>query len=235
MGLPIIKHPTFELTIPSTKQKIKYRPFLVKEEKILLLAQSGEHVRDMIKAVQQILNNCIMEGDVNLDILPSFDIEYMFLQLRANSVNSIATLEFEEPETKKKQKVEVDLLKINVIFPENIERVVDLGDGISMSLKYPTYDDIGSIEGADASEGALRLIKVCVDKIYSGEGKVDSLSDYSDEEVTQFIDSLRGDVMKDIQTFFEKMPKLEHKVEYEVGTEKKSHTFSGIADFFTYA
>jgi len=87
MGLPIIQHPTFELTIPSTKQEIKYRPFLVKEEKILLLAQSGDNVKDMIKAIKQILNNCIVEGDVNLNQLPSFDIEYMFLQLRANSVN----------------------------------------------------------------------------------------------------------------------------------------------------
>jgi len=235
MGLPIIKHPTFELTIPSTKLNIKYRPFLVKEEKILLLAQSGDNVKDMIKAIKQILNNCIVEGDVNLDELPSFDIEYMFLQLRANSVNSIATLEFTDPETKKSQKVEIDLLSIGVTFPEHVNNNIDLGDGISMTLKYPTYDAIGSIDSSDLANGTMQLIKICVDKIYSGEDTVDSLSDYSEDEVSEFLESLRGDIMKQIQTFFEEMPKLEHTVEYGTDKIKKSHTFTGIADFFTFA
>jgi hypothetical protein len=235
MGLPVIKHPTFELTIPSTKQQVKYRPFLVKEEKILLLAQSSEKVPDIINAVKQILNNCIIEGDVNIDSLPSFDIEYMFLQLRANSVNPIATLSFEDPTSKKTQKVEVDLLKIGVVFPEKVKDVIELGDGISMSLKYPTYDNIGAVDMTSATEGTISLIKMCVDKIYSGEDKVDSLSDYSDKEADEFLDSLRGDFMKNIQTFFEEMPKLEHTIEYEIDNVKKSHTFSGIADFFTFA
>ena len=110
MGLPIIKHPTFELTVPSTKQKIKYRPFLVKEEKILLLAQSSDNVVDMISAIKQIINNCIVEGDINLDLLPSFDIEYMFLRLRANSVNSISSLTFKDPDDPdaKTQKIDVN-------------------------------------------------------------------------------------------------------------------------------
>jgi len=235
MGLPIIQHPTFELTIPSTKQEIKYRPFLVKEEKILLLAQSGDNVKDMIKAIKQILNNCIVEGDVNLNQLPSFDIEYMFLQLRANSVNSIATLQFTDPETDKSEKVEVDLLSIGVTFPDEVNNNIDLGNGISMTLKYPTYDAIGSIDSTDASKGTMQLIEMCVDKVYSGEDTVQSLSDFSEKEVNEFLESLRGDIMKQIQTFFEGMPKLEHTVHYGTGEIKKSHTFTGIADFFSFA
>lgn len=235
MGLPVIKHPTFELTIPSTKQKIKYRPFLVKEEKILLLAQSSDNVKDMIQAIKQILNNCIVQGDVNLDILPSFDIEYMFLQLRANSVNSIATLEFRDPETEKSHKAEVNLLNIDVTFPKKPIKSVTIGENITMSLRYPTYDDIATIESDSPAESTLQLIKICADKVYSGEDKVDSLSDYTDEEVQEFLESLRGDALTDVQKFFEQMPKLEHTIEYGEEKNKKSHTFSGIADFFSFA
>jgi len=237
MGLPIIKHPTFELTIPSTKQKIKYRPFLVKEEKILLLAQSSENVMDMINAIKQIINNCIVEGNINLDLLPSFDIEYMFLRLRANSVNSISSLTFKDPDDPegKPQKIDVNLLEINVKWPKDIKNTIDLGDGISMSLKYPTYDEIGSINNEDVAEGTMQLIRICADKIYSGVDTVDDLKDYSEQEIGNFLDSLKGEALKGIQLFFEDMPKLSHTVDYEIKGKKKQHTFEGIADFFTYA
>jgi len=237
MGLPIIKHPTFELTVPSTKQKIKYRPFLVKEEKILLLAQSGENVEDMIAAIIQIINNCIVEGEVNLRTLPSFDIEYMFLRLRANSVNSIVTLNFPDPDStdEKTQKVEVNLLDIEVQWPEELNNVVDLGDGVTMSLKYPTYDDIGAIDSKNLAEGTMQLVRSCADKVYSGDNKVDSLSDYSEEEIDLFIDSLKGTSLKGIQDFFANMPKLSHTIDYEVNGKKKQHTFEGISDFFILA
>lgn len=237
MALPVMKHPTFELTVPSNKQKIKYRPFLVKEEKILLLAQSSDNVVDMISAIKQIINNCIVEGDINLDLLPSFDIEYMFLRLRANSVNSISSLTFKDPDDPdaKTQKIDVNLLEIEVKWPKKTSNVIDLGDGISMGLKYPTYDEIGSINNEDVAQGTMQLIRICADKIYSGEDKVDELKDYSEEEIGDFLDSLKGEALKGIQTFFQEMPKLSHTVEYEVKGEKKSHTFEGIADFFTLA
>ena len=237
MGLPIIKHPTFELTIPSTKQKIKYRPFLVKEEKILLLAQSSENVMDMINAIKQIINNCIVEGNINLDLLPSFDIEYMFLRLRANSVNSTSSLTFKDPDDPeaKPQKIDVDLLTIEVKWPKDIKNKIDLGEGISMSLKYPTYDEIGSINNENVAEGTMQLIRICADKIYSGVDTVDDLKDYSEQEIGNFLDSLKGEALKGIQLFFEDMPKLSHTIDYEIKGKKKQHTFEGIADFFTYA
>jgi len=237
MGLPIIKHPTFELTIPSTKQKIKYRPFLVKEEKILLLAQSSDNINDMISSIKQIINNCIVEGEVDVNVLPSFDIEYMFLRLRANSVNSISSLEFKDPDDPDGPavKVDVNLLDIEITWPENINNKIDLGDGIVMGLKYPTYDDIGSVDSKNVAEGTMQLIKVCADKIYSGEDKVDDLKDYSEKEVDDFLNSLKGEALKGMQSFFQNMPKLSHTVDYEIKGKKKQHTFEGIADFFTLA
>ena len=238
MGLPVIKHPTFELTIPSTKQKIKYRPFLVKEEKILLLAQSTENIKDIISAIKQILNNCILEGDVDLNNLPSFDVEYMFLQLRANSVNSTAELKFTDPDTEEEHKTKVDLSEVNVQFVEGSSNIVDIGNGISMVMKWPTYSDIGSIDfEKDAAAGTVEMIKICTTQILSGENQeqVDQFKDYTNEEVDEFIDSLPPESFTKFQKFFTDMPKLEHTIEYEVGKKKKTHTFSGIQDFFSFA
>ena len=238
MGLPIIKHPTFDLTIPSTKQTIKYRPFLVKEEKVLLLAQSSNNVNDMISAVKQIINNCIVEGDVNIDFLPSFDIEYIFLKLRINSVAPEVDLKFTDPETDKEHKVKVDLSEVNVQFVEGSSNIVDIGNGISMVMKWPTYSDIGSIDfEKDAAAGTVEMIKICTTQILSGENQeqVDQFKDYTNEEVDEFIDSLPPESFTKFQKFFTDMPKLEHTIEYEVGKKKKTHTFSGIQDFFSFA
>ena len=112
---------------------------------------------------------------------------------------------------------------------------IDLGEGISMSLKYPTYDEIGSINNENAAEGTMQLIRICADKIYSGVDTVDDLKDYSEQEIGNFLDSLKGEALKGIQLFFEDMPKLSHTIDYEIKGKKKQHTFEGIADFFTYA
>jgi hypothetical protein len=239
MGLPIIKHPTFELTIPSSKQQFKFRPFLVKEEKILLLAQSGKDVNDMIKSIKQIITNCLLEGDLNVDSLPSFDIEYIFLKLRINSVSPEVELVFPEPGTDKEQKVKVDLNEVEVHFNKDHTNKIDVGNGIMMVLKYPTYADIGSVDlEQDVGRGTLNMVQLCTDSILSGENyeQVDKFKDYSDDEVQEFLESLTTSGFLKLQTFFETMPKLEHTIEYESSDGKKqTHTFSGISDFFSYA
>ena len=238
MALPVMKHPTFELTVPSSKQKIKYRPFLVKEEKILLLAQSSDSVKDMIQAIKQIIKNCIVESDVDVDLLPSFDIEYIFLKLRVSSVSGTTELTFTDPDTDKPQKVLVDLNNIEVTFPKDEYNIVDVGQGVSLSLRYPTYSDLTEIDlENDASKGTMDMIKLCTDQVISGKDheQVDQFKDYSDAEVDTFLDSLQPDAFTNLQFFFTNMPKLEHTVEYKIGKETKSHTFSGIQDFFSYA
>ena len=238
MALPVLKHPTFELTVPSNKQKIKYRPFLVKEEKILLLAQSSENVKDMIDAIKQIINNCIIESDVNVDKLPSFDIEYIFLQLRISSVDDKTELSFTDPDTNKQEKVKVDLSAVQVQFPKDNHSIIDVGQGVSLSLRYPTYNDLADIDlEKDVAKGTMDLIRACTEQVISGKDseQVDQFKDYTDEEVNAFLDSLPPSSFKSLQRFFTNMPKLEHTIEYEVGKKKKTHTFSGIQDFFSFA
>jgi len=238
MALPVMKHPTFELTVPSNKQKIKYRPFLVKEEKVLLLAQSSESVKDMIEAIKQIIKNCIVGGDVNVDLLPSFDIEYIFLKLRISSVSGTTELTFTDPDTDKQQKVTVDLNSVKIKFPKDKHNIIDVGQNVTLVLRYPTYSDLTNIDlEEDISKGTMDMIKACTEQIISGKDQeqVDQFKDYSDADVDTFLDSLQPDAFKNLQFFFTNMPKLEHTVEYKIGGETKSHTFSGIQDFFSYS
>jgi len=238
MALPVLKHPTFELTVPSNKQKIKYRPFLVKEEKILLLAQSSDNIKDMIEAIKQIINNCVVEGDIDVNSLPSFDIEYIFLQLRVSSVSPDVELSFTDPETNKVRKHKVDLSTVEVKFPKEENNIIDVGQGVSLALKYPTYDDLGDIDlQKNIAKGTIDMIKVCTEQVISGKDneQVDQFKDYTDEEVEEFLESLPPESLRKLQLFFTNMPKLEHTIEYEVGKEKKTHTFSGVQDFFSFA
>ena len=236
MTLPKIQHPTFELTVPSSKQKIRYRPFLVKEEKVLLLAQESNELKDMIVAVKQIINNCIVEGEININELPSFDIEYIFLRLRANSVSDVSKLRFTDPETGKDTDVEVDLKEVEITWDDTHTNSVQITNDIVLEMKYPTYDNLMEIEFdmQSATKSTMAMIKTCVDKIYSGpEGEqVSEFKDHTDKEIDEFIDSLTTENFADIQHFFNTMPTLEHTIDYKLGNKKKKHTFKGIGDFF---
>ena len=238
MALPKIQHPLFELTIPSTKQKIKFRPFLVKEEKVLLLAQESNNVEGMVNAIKQIISNCVVE-DIKIDKLPSFDIEYIFIQIRANSVGETAKLQITDKELEKPLLVDVDLREIKVQWQENHKQHIDITNDISIDMKYPTYDDVlklstGTEENDAVANQTFDMIINCIDKIYSGENQetIHELKDYTDEEAKEFLESLPADAFKDIQQFFDTMPKLQHTIEYKVKDKVKKHTFSGINDFF---
>ena len=233
MALPIIKHPTFELKVPSTGNNLRYRPFLVKEEKILLLAQGSNESKDLVSAVKQIVNNCIVEGDVNVDAAPTFDLEYIFLKLRAASVGEIAKFTLNEDDGKEAV-VEFDLNDVEVKSGEGHTNMVDLGDDISLQMKYPTYTTLGNLKGSSTVDITFEMIEKCIDKVIQGE-EVSELKDYSKAEVKEFLDSLTSQNLRDIQNFFDTLPKLEHTVEYKVGKDKKTKTFSGLADFFQSA
>jgi len=236
MALPVLKHLTFELTVPSTQQKITYRPFLVKEEKILLLSQASDKMSDLIRSVKQIINNCIIEGDINIDVLPTFDIEYIFLKLRSNSVDDIAKFKFTDDEYKKEIDIELDLKEVEVVRPEGHNPLVELGDNVKLQMKYPTYDMLSKYgDGAEVVKATFEMIKVCVAQIIVGEDEVHEFKDYTVSEVDTFIDSLTSQNFRDIQTFFDTMPKLEHTVEYKVGKRTEKKVLSGLADFFPSA
>lgn len=240
MALPKIKHPTFELTVPSTKEKIRYRPFLVKEEKILLMAQQSGQPGEMITAVKQIINNCVVEGNIDVESSPTFDIEYMFLKLRANSISDVAKFRFKDEEKEDFVEVEIDLDLVEVQWNKEHNNMIKVDD-MSIEMKYPTYSDMtGAVEDENISAVSLTfdMIARSIDKVYVGEGEdseVHQFSDYSEDERKEFLESLGSVAFRDMQKFFETMPKLQHDVEYKVGKKKKTRTFTGISDFFQSA
>ena len=232
MGLPVIQHPTFGLTIPSTKEEIRYRPFLVKEEKILLVAQQTGQPDEFIKAMIQVLNNCTM--DYSVDKLASFDIEYMFLKLRASSVSTLAKLQIWDEEIEDYVPVEVDLDKVECSgeIPTNI---IDVNDDIKIELRPPSFTDLLVLGVNDQMSESIDMVARVIQRIYQGE-EVFELQDFSDEEQADFVNSLPAETFQNIQSFLTGLPSVQMEVEYKIkknGKNKnKKTTLKGLNDFF---
>jgi hypothetical protein len=232
MGLPIIQHPTFGLTIPSTKEEIRYRPFLVKEEKILLVAQQTGQPDEFIKAMIQVLNNCTM--DYSVDKLASFDIEYMFLKLRASSVSTLAKIQVWDDETEDYVQIEVDLDKVECSgeIPANI---IDVNDDVKLQLRPPSFTDLLVLGDNDQMSESIDMVTRVIEKIYEGE-EVYELKDFSEEEQTEFINSLPAEAFQNIQNFLTSLPSVEMEVDYKIkknGKNKNKKTvLKGLNDFF---
>ena len=228
MGLPVLQHPTFELTVPSTKKKLKYRPFLVREEKILLLAQASTETADMFSAIEQVLTNCVLNYDVSK--FTTFDTEFVFLNLRASSVSQTANIRILDDETEELIEVEVDLNDVQCALPD-LEKLVKINDEVSIELRYPTYQDIIA-----TGEDIMQTITKCVSKVYLTSGDVLDTKDFTDEEVDDFVNSIPSDAFNTIQEFFNDMPAVTLDVPYEVkiGRKKvkKVKQLKGISDFF---
>ena len=189
MPLPILDVPTYELTLPSTNQDLKYRPFLVREEKILLIAMEGEDESEIVNAVCKIIENCILSDTFDVDLLPLFDIEYVFLKLRSKSNGETSTLEFKCKECEQPNKVIVDLSKIEITKTENHTTKIKLTEDIGVIMKYPTPKSMklmSSPEGTVAS--AFEMIETCVETLYQGE-EIYDMNDYTFPEKRDFFDS----------------------------------------------
>lgn len=232
MPLPKIDQPLFDAIIPSTGEKIMFRPFLVKEEKILLIAQSSNDETSVLKAIKQILGNCI-QSNINIDALATFDIEYLFLKLRAKSVNNIAKLSYRDNEDEELYNFEVDLDKVEVKMPENINKKIKITNDIGMTMRYPSASITDKI-GSYTSEVELLtfFVRNCIDTIYDAED-VYIADEYSDEDLNEFLDSLDVKTFEKIKEFFEAMPKLEYVLEYKNknGNDRKI-VLNSIRDFF---
>lgn len=231
MALPKIDQPLFDLIIPSTGKKVAFRPFLVKEEKILLIAQSGGD-GEMVRAIKQIINNCVIE-DINVDDLATFDLEYMFLKLRAKSVNNLIKLSYRDNEDEELYDFEVDLDKIEVEMPKDINPKIKINETVGMTMKYPSAgisDKISEFE--NEVELLTFFITNCIDTIYDEE-TVYVASDYSAKELNEFLDSLDVSTFDKIREFFEKIPKMRHVINYtnKLGNERTIE-LSSIRDFF---
>jgi len=236
MALPKLNTPTYELEIPSTDEKIKYRPFLVKEEKILMIAMESKDNAQIINAVQEIVSSCTFD---KLDIgeLPMFDVEYLFLNIRAKSVGEVSKLKILCPDDAKTYaEVEIDLTKVEVQVDDGHTNKIELSDDMGMIMTYPsmkTFQERG-IQNID-SKNMLDIIGSCVLQIYEEKGeKVYPGKDSSKEELTEFIENLNSKQFAKIKSFFDTMPKLKHEITLKNPKTKKESklTLTGLNDFF---
>jgi len=232
MTLPKIVTPTYELEIPSSKEKITYRPFLVKEEKILLLAQESEKDSEMLLALKQIINNCTYEK-VEVEKLPMFDLEYIFLQIRAKSVGEVVNLKLLcEDDGETYADVQVNLDEVDVEFTEGHSNSIQLTDEVGIIMSYPQINmmDLSSNSG---TENVFGIIKNSINQITEGE-TVYERADFTEKDINEFLDSLTTEHFKLIQEFFETMPRLRHEVKFKNPKTKKQNkiTLEGLNSFF---
>ena len=236
MALPKLNTPTYELEIPSTDEKIKYRPFLVKEEKILLMAMESGKNEDIVQAVKDIVLACTFDK-LDVSNLPMFDIEYIFLNIRAKSVGEISKLKLLAPDDNKTYvDVEINLTEVEVQVDDKHTNKIELSDDMGIIMTYPTIDSFmeSGIQTVTASN-MLDIISSCILQIYEKKGeKVYNSKDQTKKELTEFIESMNTKQFKEVQMFFDTMPKLKHTIKITNPNTKKTSevTLSGLNDFF---
>ncbi len=238
MPLPKISTPTYELELPSTGQSIKYRPFLVKEEKLLVIALESEDTKQITTAIKSVIKNCILTKDIKVENLPTFDIEYLFLNIRGKSVGESVDVNIICPDDNETNvSVNINLDDIQVQKNEEHTNKIKLDDSIMMEMKYPSLEQFiknnFDFNNNNAMEQSFDLIASCIDKIYT-EDEVWSTADVTKKELTEFLESMNSSQFKDIEKFFETMPKLSHKI---MVTNPKTKVESevvleGLASFF---
>ena len=236
MALPKLTTPTYELVVPSTDEKIKYRPFLVREEKILLIAMESQDTADVILAVKDIVTECTF-NKIDLGDMPMFDIEYIFLNIRAKSVGEVTSLRLLCPDDGETYAdVEIDLSEVEVHVDKGHTNVIKLTDEMGMNMKYPTIDSFDTTGITDVTpDNMLDVISSCVGEIYDKKGEeVFAAKDQTKAEIVEFIEQLNTKQFADVQKFFDTMPKLTHKVTVKNPKTKVESevVLSGLNDFF---
>ena len=236
MALPKLTTPTYELEVPSTDEKIKYRPFLVKEEKILLIAMESGEQESIVAAIKDIVTECTY-GKVDLGSIPMFDVEYIFLQIRSKSVGEISTLRLLCPDDKETYvNADVDLSKVAVHVDKGHNPKIELTEEMGMIMTYPTIDSLNQVGGTDINaSNMLDVIGSCILQIYDKKGEeVFAAKDQTKKELTEFVEQLNTKQFADVQNFFDTMPKLKHTIEVEnPKTKVKSKIeLQGLNDFF---
>ena len=233
--LPKIMHPTFDITLPSSNKTYRFRSFLVKEEKILLMAKISEQKNDVLQSIKQIVNNCLVEGqDLDVDKISIFDLEHTFLKLRSNSVSDVVKVSYRDTEDQKIYEFDIDLNDVKVIFPEKIDNVIKISESTGFTMKYPEasiYDDTEFLKSG--SDAFFQLITRCVEKIYDEES-VYMAGDYTNEEISSFLDNLDVKTFERVKTFMLNQPHLSYVIKYnnESGRERTIELTS-LMDFFT--
>ena len=240
MPLPTIATPSYELELPSTGKTIRYRPFLVKEEKLLVIALESEDTKQITNAIKAVIRACILTKGVKVESLPTFDIEFLFLNIRGKSVGEEIDVNLICPDDNETEvNVSINLDDIQVQKPEGHSNQIKLDNNLMMELKYPSLNEFiknnfdPNDAGANAMEQSFDLIGSCISKIYN-EDEVWVAADCSKKEINDFLDSMNSNQFKEIESFFETMPKLTHVVNVtNPKTKVKSDVvLEGLASFF---
>jgi len=238
MPLPKISTPLYELELPSTGETIQYRPFLVKEEKLLVIALESEDTKQITTAIKSVIKNCINTKNIKVESLPTFDIEYLFLNIRGKSVGEEIEVNIICPDDGETQvPVQINLDDIKVQKDEEHTNRIKIDDNIMMEMKYPSLDQFiknnFDFSGKNAMDQSFELIASCIDKIYT-EDEVWSTADVTKKELNEFLESMNSSQFKDIEKFFETMPKLSHTIKVNnPNTEVESEVvLEGLASFF---
>ena len=238
MPLPKIATPTYELELPSTGQSIQYRPFLVKEEKVLVIALESEDNKQITTAIKAVLKSCILTKGVKVESLPTFDIEYLFLNIRGKSVGEELEVNVICPDDGETTvPVIINLDDIEVQKDENHSNKIKIDDSIMMELKYPSLDQFiknnFDFNDKNAMDQSFELIASCIDKVYT-EDEVWATADCTKKEVKEFLESMNSQQFKEIEAFFESMPKLSHTIKVtNPNTKVESDVvLEGLASFF---
>lgn len=232
MGLPKIDLPIFELELPSTGEKIKYRQYTVKEEKILLIAQESKDPGAEIMAMKQVVNNCLI--DTEITDLAMFDLEYVHLVLRSKSVENTMNFSIKDPDTDEDVKLTLDVDNVTVTRTEGHTKEIRLNEDYVLFLNYPTIDAFVKISEMSPQDPLVNyfIMISCLDQI-AGEDEIHKFKDYSSEEVDTFMETLSSDVVAKIQKFFETMPRLRHELKYtNSNNDEKAFVIEGLRTFF---
>lgn len=233
MKLPKIDLPIYEADLPSSGEKVRYRAFTVKEEKIMLIAKESKDPEQIILSIKQIINNCLV--DKSVDDLSVFDLEYILLMIRGKSVSNVIDFIVTDPDTDEEVKLSLNTEEVRVIYDEKHTNKIRLNDQYVMFMKYPNYDLFMDVSKNINSKDPMVFYDImvsCIDKIVSEEA-VYQFSEFSKEEIDQFMESLEADVIDRIQLFFETMPKLRHEIKYTNSAGKeKVFAIEGTESFF---
>jgi hypothetical protein len=234
--LPKIEHPIYTIDVPSLKSKSKFRPFLVKEEKLLLMAKESENpAPEILSAVKQIVNNCSLEPKFDTNKLTIFDLEYIFLKLRAVSVDNLIKVAYKDNEDEKIYEFEIDLNKIEIIFPEKTENIIKINEKMGVVMKHPSAALYEDKEFLSLDRDYLfELIIRCIDKIYDGEDIYET-KNYTKKDIEEFLEGLNTKVFEKIQEFLVNTPKIQYKINYKnaFGNDREI-ILSSLNDFFTW-
>ena len=238
MSLPIINTPTYTLNIPSTDQEVTYRPFLVKEEKLLVIALESDDSKQITTAIRAVIKSCVLTKGIKVEQLPTFDIEYLFLNIRGKSVGEDIEVNIICPDDEETEvKVNINLDDIQVQKHDDHTDKIKLDDSIMMQMKYPSLDQFikNNFEFNDNNmmEQSFDLIASCVDKIFT-EDEVWAAADCTKKEMTEFLEQMNSSQFKQIESFFETMPKLSHTIKVKNPKTKKESkvVLEGLASFF---